>query len=351
MTDQPASMADRRFLQPLAFLIAGLLVFGLSTSQAFAQDSMDFGVDEVEEDEEAADDDGTMSFGADEVGDEDAAAVADDTYSLAVLVLPSPEIDRNERIEIQDKMREAVALDPNYQAQDGAAMLNGLEEMGVNECVTETLCLAGVGQNVGVDRVLLGTVKKDGGSLTFNVDLFDVEEKLFVKYTTKRNLSGYSALEGAVEPAMKDIFDIRVDRDGPNYGDETDGGTVQTVLAYSTAALAVGSLATGIYFGMDASSQEDDILANKDEEGQFTISQVEAERMRRDAESSALTANVLYGTAAGMAIISGVLFYVDGGSDVAEPSDRRRRSSLFDAIELRPSVGAGKVGFGASIDF
>ncbi|MFW6053487.1 MAG: hypothetical protein ACOC9J_01625 [Persicimonas sp.] len=333
-----------------------MLVFGLSTSQAFAQDSMDFGVDEVEDDEddadEAGDDDGTMSFGADEVDEEEEGdAGDDDSYSLAVLVLPSDHIDRNQRIELQDKMREAVGLDPNYDAQDGAEILNGLEEMGVNECVTETLCLAGVGQDVGVDRVLLGTIKQDGGSLTLNVDLFDVEEKLFVKYTTKRNLSGYSAVEGAVEPAMRDIFDIRVDRDGPNYGEETDGGTVQTVLAYSTAALAVGSLATGIYFGMDASSQEDDILANKDEDGQFTISQVEAERMRRDADSSALTANVLYGTAAGMAIISGVLFYVEGGSDVAEPTERRRRSSLFDAIELRPSVGAGKVGFGASIDF
>lgn len=313
---------------------------------------MSFGEEEVEEEEETDDtDDGTMSFGEEEVEQQTGNAAADDTsYTLAVVAVPTDAVSREQRIELQEKMRQAVSLDPAYQAEDGAQVLNGLEQAGLGSCITEPLCLSGVGQDAGVERILLGRVEETARGLTLNIDLFDVTDKLFVKYTSKARLGNFDAVIDAVEPAMKDIFDIRIERTGPNYGDETDSGTVQKVLAYSAAGLAVASLGAGIYFGMEASDGEDAILARKNDNGQFQITQKQAQQMLRDVEDDALTANVLYGASAGLAVLSGILFYVESGSDVAAPGGRRR-AGILERIDVQPKVGFGEVGLGATFSF
>jgi hypothetical protein len=345
-------MADKMPLRPLTILLSSLLLLLIAPSAALAQGSMDFGVEEVEEEEEETDeDDGTMTFGEDELAAEPDSMGDDDTsFTLAVVAVPTEELSRDERVELQQKMRQAVSLDPAYQAQDGSEVLIGLEDAGVASCITEPLCLSGVGQDAGVERILLGRVERTSRGLALNVDLFDVTDKLFVKYTSKGRLGNFDAVMDAVEPAMKEIFDIRVERAGPNYGDETDTGTVQTVLAYSTAGLAVASLGAGIYFGMQAADGEDAILAQKDSDGRFEITQKQAQQQVRDVEDDALTANVLYGASAGLAVISGILFYVKSGSDVAAP-EGRRRAGILERIDIQPKVGAGEVGLGAAFSF
>ncbi len=342
--------------RPLMFLLTCFLVALLMPSAGLAQGTMDFGVEDVEEEDgegqEGGDtgDDGEMTFGADEVQEDPQDTGAADTYTVAVVALPSDAIDRSQRIELQQKMLDAVSLDPNYSAQDGASVLNGLEENGMS-CVTEPLCLSSVGQEAGVDRILIGRVEDKARGLSLNIDLFDVSDKLFVKYTSVDRLANFDSVIDSVEPGMKDIFDIRVERKGPNYGEETDTGTVQKVLAWTAAGLSVASLGTGIYFGSEASSGEEEILGMKDGNGQFTINQRQAQQMVRDVEGDALTANVLYGASAGLAVISGILFYVEGGSDVADPNDRRRRAGLLDRVDVQPTFGLGNVGLGATFSF
>ncbi|QDG51021.1 hypothetical protein FIV42_09840 [Persicimonas caeni] len=348
-------MADMTPSRPRIFLLASFLVMLLIPSATFAQGSMDFGVEEVEEEESegqdgAAEDDGTMTFGAEEVQEEPQDTAATDSYTVAVVAIPSEAIDRDQRIELQQKMLDAVSLDPNYRAQDGAPVLNGLEANGIASCVTEPLCLSGVGQDAGVDRILIGRVEQKARGLSLNVDLFDVNDKLFVKYTSVDRLGNFDSVLDSVEPAMKDIFDIRVERKGPNYGEEGDSGTVQKILAWTAAGLSVASLGAGIYFGMEASDGEDAIIGSKNAGGQFTISQAEAQQMLRDVEGDALTANVLYGASAGLAVISGILFYVESGSDVAAP-EGRRRAGLLDRVDIQPSFGVDNVGLGASFKF
>jgi hypothetical protein len=335
-------------------LLSSLFLLLSLPSAALAQGTMTFGEDEVEEDEsdEETDDgeDGTMTFGAEEADEEPFGDTTDDTtYTLAVVAVPSDALTRAQRIELQQKMRQAVSLDPAYQAQDGAPVLQGLEAAGLGSCVTEPLCLSGIGQDADVERILLGRVEETGRGLTLNIDLFDTTDKLFVKYTSKGRLGNFDDVLGAVEPSMKDIFDIRIERQGPNYGDQGDTGTVQKVLAYSTAGLAVVSLGAGIYFGMSASDGEEAILARKDADGQFEITQKEAQQMVRDVEDDALTANVLYGASAGLAVISGILFYIESGSDVAAPEGRR--AGVLERIDIQPKVGFDEVGLGATFSF
>ena len=347
-------MADTTPSRPLIFLLACFLMLLLAPSAALAQGTMEFGVEDVEEedgDDSAEDeDDGTMTFGTEEVQEEPQDTGAANTYTVAVVAVPSDAIDRDQRIELQQEMLEAIGLDPNYQGQDGAQVLQGLEDNGIGSCVTEPLCLSGVGQNAGVDRILLGRVEQKARGLSLNLDLFDVRDKLFVKYTSVDRLANFDAVVDAVEPGMKDIFDIRIQREDPNYGDETDSGTVQRVLAWTAVGLSAASLGAGIYFGTQASNGEDDIVAMKGDDGRFTIDQREAQQMVRDAEGDALTANVLYGASAGLAVIGGILFYVESGSDVASPEERRR-ASLLDRVDVQPTFGVGNVGLGASFSF
>jgi hypothetical protein len=345
-------MADKMPSRPLNILLSSLFLLLILPSAALAQGTMTFGEEEVEEEtEEETDDgsDGTMSFGEEEVDQEPMGSADETTYTLAVVAVPADNLNSDQRLELQQKMRQAVSLDPNYAAQDGAPVLSGLEAAGIGSCVTEPLCLSGVGQDAGVERILLGRVEETARGMTLNIDLFDVTDKLFVKYTSKTRLGNFDDVLNAVEPAMKDIFDIRIEREGPNYGEEGDTGTVQTVLAYSAAGLAVASLGAGIYFGMEASDGEDAILGRKNADGQFEITQAEAQQMVRDVEDDALTANVLYGASAGLAVISGILFYVESGSDVAAQDGRR--AGILERIDVQPKVGFGEFGLGATFSF
>jgi hypothetical protein len=348
------AMADTTSARLLPLLLASLFI--LVPSSAFAQDgTMTFGVEDVKESsDEAAEepaDDGTMSFGTQDVlNQQNAQDSADQSYTVGVVMIPSDQLGNEQRIELQNEMQAAVGFAPNYQAQNGEAVLRALENAGMATCITEPLCLASAGREAGVERILMGRLKSTPTGLSYTIDLFDVSNKLFVKYTAVNRLSNYDAVLESVEPAMKDIFNIRVARKGPNYGEEASSGTVQKVLAYTAAGLSVAALAGGIYFGLDASSIEDGILEKKNESGGFTISQVEADRQMRAAQDSALTANIMYGAAAGLAVVSGILFYVESGSDVATP-DQRRRAGLLDAIEITPQVGFGRVGLGAGFDF
>lgn len=347
---------------PALLAVAALLGALVASPTPATADEMQFDVDDVEEDDDGDDgdeegeddqeqadeeDEDVMDFGSEEAGEETGEETdgAEDTWTVAVVAIPSDELDDSERRELEEAMLEGVELDPEYEAREGDEVLDELEEAGLSSCVTEPLCLADVGREAGVDRLLLGSVDEGDEMLTLNIDLFDVEEKLFAKYAEAERLIDFDDVLDEVEPTMKDIFDMRVGRDGPNYGSEADSSTVQKTLAYTAAGAAVASLGTGIYFGMDASSKEDDLRSEADQNDELT--QSAAYDMQQEAENSALTANILYGSAAALGVVSGILFYVEGGTDVGESNRRADRG----AVDLKPSFGFGRVGLDAAIRF
>ncbi|MGM0558678.1 MAG: hypothetical protein ACQEVA_19990 [Myxococcota bacterium] len=336
-----------RFLLPI---LAVLLI----PSAAFAQDEMTFGGDDEEESVESEESEGdTMDFGGpsdgeDTEGTTDAAPSAN--LTIAVIAVPTPDIDGNQRRELQSAMQDAMGMTQGYDMMGADAVLQGLDSRGVATCITEPLCLGTVGGEAGVERILMGRVKETANGYSLDVDLFDVEDRLFVKYSTQANLGNFNKVIDAVAPAYQEVFDIRVDRQGPNYGEEANTGKIQTILAYSAAGLAVASLTGGIVFGSQAAKLEDEAINHEqDDEGRYVdYTQVQANEDIRAAQGKAQTANIFYGVAGGLAVISGVLFVVQSGSDVAEGEGR---AGLFDRLKLAPAVGQGSLGFGARVDF
>lgn len=342
MTSAHGPQSSARAPLGLLGLFVLLAVCLLLPSAAFAQDDdeMSFGVEEAQEAEEEAE----MTF---DTADEAQQAAVAGSDKLAVVAVPSEQLTRDERIQLQQQMEANMAMAPDYMVMGGDAVLQGLEQAGMDTCVKEPLCLSGVGQDAGVNRILMARVKRMPDGLQLDMDLFDVDEKLFVKYKSVTGLETFADVLNAVDPAMREIFDVRVERQDPNYVDEEDTGAVQTYLAYGTAGLAVISLGAGIYFGMEASSGEDDLNAEQNGDGTYNITQVEAQARLQEVEDNALTANIFYGLAGAFAITSGILFYIDAGSDVASEEELRGDVDW----RLAPTVGTDGVGFGAAGSF
>lgn len=340
----------------LATLLA--LSITLTPTLAFGQ-GFEFGVDEAEEvaeeSEESAEEQpvDTQDPAGLEFTEEDAAKKT--TYSdtevpqVAVVAVSGPAMDPDRRQKVQTELEEVAGEIPNITVLSGSAILGALEQAGGDDCVQEPLCLADVGESAGVSRILVARVVEKPDGLELKVDYFDVDDKLFVKYHNTPGLGGTPAVVDAVKPALDEIFDIRSLQQGPEVVGDEDTGVVQTVLAYGTAGLAVGSLAAGIIFGIGAKKIEKDVQARPQTGDVYDMTQVEAREAIRPAEAKATTANVFYGLAIGLGAVSALLFYIKGGSDVAE--DQEVSSRTIHDLQIAPAVTSDGFGVGAAFRF
>ncbi len=334
----------------LAVLLA--LSIALAPTYSFAQ-GMEFGEEEAEEVAEDATEVDTQDPAGLEFSEEDAEkpVYSDvDENQVAVVAVSGPAMDEERRKKVQDEM-ERVARDiPTISVVSGSAVMGSLEQSGGEACVQEPLCLAGVGQEAGVQRILVARVVEREDGLELKVDYFDVDDKLFIKYYNKGGIGGTPGLVDEVKPALDDIFEVRNLQRGPNVVGEEDTGVVQTVLAFSTAGLAVASLVGGIVFGLRAKSLEKEFLASPKTGEVYDMTEVEARDALRPAERSATTANVFYGLAVGLGAVSALLFYIRGGSDVADDQETVDASGIED-FRIAPSVTADGFGIGAGFRF
>lgn len=335
-----------------SFLIA-LLAFAPTT--VWAQD-FEFGEEEVEEIPESGQppaDDGGGDDGADMVFDDNDLSKEDATEteekpSVAVVAITGPNADQDRRQQIQQAMSDYAQSIPTIIAVGPEGALPALQQRDPATCVTKPICLGAVGDEAGVDHLLIGRVKQSDAGMTLEVDYFNVNDRLFMKYHSSEPVSGTGGLVDAVEPAMKDIFNIRDPSDDPNYVGDEDAGIVQDIVAYGAAGLAVVFLGTAIYFGTQVSSAESDLEAQENENGTYNITQQRAQDLVRDAESDATASNIFYGLAAAMAVTSVVFFIIKGGSDVAADQER---AELFDDLRFGPTVTESGAGIGAGFSF
>jgi len=333
-----------------SFLIAAL---AFAPGTVWAQ-GFEFGEDEVQEvpDEGSQpppeeDDEDTMVFGSEDLSKEDATEVKEKP-SVAVVAVPGPNMTPERRSEPQSAMMDQAKEIPNIIAVGPEGALPALEQRNPQTCVTEPFCLGAVGEAADVDHLLLGRIKEGPSGLTLEVDYFDVENRLFMKYHSSQPVSTTGGLVEAVEPAFKDIFGIRDQQTGPEFGGDEDPSIVQDIIAWGSAGLAVVFVGTGIFFGLEASNAEDDVTAQRNEDGTFNLTQQLAQQQLRDAESDADTANIFYGLAAAMAVTSVVFFIIRGGSDMAEDQER---VDLLDDLRIGPTVTDGGAGVGAAFTF
>lgn len=320
---------DSRWLPHLALrccLTAGLI---LLSTPLYAQDDegMEFGVEEVDPVDKAA--------------EETPQAV--DKELVAVVAAPVSSMSSEERRELQDAMEEGVKVVKNLNTTGPAKVLEGLADREVETCIKETLCLSSVGRDAAVGRILMGRISKDDKGYRLDLDYFDVTDKLFIKYKTVDGLGSFSDAIKAVQPALKELFDVR-EFGNTKFVDNEDTGIVQTVFAYTTVALALACIGGGVVYGMDAADQEKAIVDNPS-----NYSQKKAQIALNEASNTATTANIFYGLGVAFGLTSVLLFTIDFGSDVDESEEE-----VFlhpNRLQLTPSVSADGFGVGAVLSF
>ncbi len=324
------------------------LSMSLMTTNLVAQ-GMDFDEEEVESAEPEEEAEG-MDFGSD--GDDTSMGTLSDegTQNVAVVAIRSENLKDELLSRVQNELERFAATVTNIKVVTGTSIQSELEKRGGDECLNEPICLSEVGSAAGVDRILTARIRPDqAGALELATDYFDVEDRLYIKYDSVKGLSGDDNIVSAIEPSLKVLLDVRDLVARPDYVDDAGDGTFQTILAWSTGVLAVGALGAGIYFGLEASAMESDLEESPKTGDVYDMTQKEAAVKIRDAETTAVTANIFYGVAAGLAIASGILFYIQGGSDVA--TQEELDASLPSNFKLAPMITKHSVGFGGGFNF
>lgn len=268
---------------------------------------------------------------------------------VAIVAVPSEQMDSDRRAQVQAEMERVASKITTITALSGSAVLGALEASGGEACVQEPLCLADVGEQAGVDRILVARVSASANGTELKLDYFDVEDKLFVRFKNTDGLGNTGSIVRAVEPAMNDIFDVRDLSAGQTYQGDEDSSTVQTVIAFGTAGLAVASLVGGIVMGLGAKKAADEVINSPKTGDVYNYTQVEARDAIRPAQSKATTANVFYGLAVGLAAVSAVFFVIRSGSDV-DKSEQASKRGIKD-LQIAPSVSGDGPGIGATFRF
>lgn len=337
-------------------LSASLLLF-LLPATSFAQDDDDglsFGEDEAQGGgDEAGGDDG-LSFGEDEGTGGDTLTDTGDPMnlgnnnsgSLAIVGVKTDAIDDAQRQKLQEELNEAMKLVNGFDTQAEGGVLANLNDQG-EECVREPLCLANVGQEASVDKLLLGRITKIGETYKLDIDFFDVKERLFISYESVENLGSPNAALDNVEPAVRRLFKVRENSDGPIVEDKPKNEWIQPTFAYTSAGLAAACIVGGAVFGSQA-KKDYDALVTDSEAG--NLSQRAAREQYNTVNAKARRANLFYGLGVGLGVLSAVLFTVDLGSDVAEDDDTYVRGPKK-TLHFAPTVSVDGGGIGTLVRF
>lgn len=272
--------------------------------------------------------------------------------SLAVLALPSEGLEEGERDKLQSTLMKAMGVVRDYKISSGNELVSAFEDEGPDECVKDALCIGGIGDDAKVDMILVARVNKRGDRYRLDVELFDVKERLFSSSAKRENLSNFNASVEQIEPAIKEVFDIRERRKGPKIEDPNKNAPlVQSIFAYTTAGLSAACLGGGIYFGLDAQSKYDAVLNRPKTGDRYTdLTQRQAGELLGEARQVATTANIFYGLSVALAATSTALFLIDFGSDIA--SEEELSSRPIRDLQVAPTVSAdGRMGMGAFFRF
>lgn len=341
-----------------SFLIL-LLTVSLLTAPAFAQD-LSFDGDEIQfDDNDISFDDDDLTFDDDTLtfDEEDDLTFGDDVsfdinLDVGVLVVPGGELDEPTRNQLQRKLLQAVQNVPDITVFGDGDLLPALIDRDPEFCTTEALCLASIGRAAGVERIVFSRVTRTPEGLRFEINHFDVQDRLFVAYYTRNGLSTLDAIDELIQPGVNEVFNIRERRRDDGFVDQNVD--VPRVMAYTSGGLSLVALGVGAFFGLRASSQQKELNSlTRDEEGRFTnLSQIEAQNRVRQLESSAFNANLSTGIGSALAITSIALFVVSarrGDTDV------NPRASLhhpwYVPADITPRFSPEHLGFGARWNF
>ena len=336
-------------------LLPALLVVALTVPAVTASAEMTFEPDEVQDQPDDQADDDEMTFAPDDLEEDDfdPHEEMDEDIDVGVVAVPGDDITDDERDQVQDALREAADEVPEITTYGDTDLLPRLVERDPAYCSREALCLAGVGSDAGVERIVQARVEHDDGAdtLRLDIDYFDVDDRLFVAYHSNAGLSDLDEVLEAVGPGVDDIFGIRRDVDDDIYFDDRDVN-IQSIVGYTSSGLAVASLVTGIIFGARASGQESDLEQLRNEDGEFPeTTHAEVRSQQRSMENSAVTANVFYGLAVGFGALGAGMFLLGGGDDAGQADADAGELPWYRAVEWTPRIDGDGIGVGTRLQF
>lgn len=313
--------------------LCAVLVPGTVFAQA--DHTMEFGVDETEQDKS---DKGTQKTGQ---GDETRQLKSN---SVMVLAVAPSSLDRGKQ-RLADRLESGIEKHkPDKKIVGRSSIRSELEVRNLSECVTQPLCLAELGRKAGSKQILVGRVDERQGQLVLNVERFNVPDTLFTGYAPKVQGSDFESLLTQVPDAVRRAYGIEKEVEEQTYVDPKKGASVQTLLAWTTAGLAVLAAGAGGFVGVQV-SRDEQALRGSQQNGQYQFTQKQAQKEVRQLESQATLANVLYGAAGGMAVLSTILFIAQP-DDVARPRESVSGPNASSQLQLNPRVAPGRVGFG-----
>jgi len=273
-----------------------------------------------------------------------------------------------------------------YQPLDPLALrtqFDVLDEAERETCINDPQCVADTAKIFQADKVIIGRIRTEGlDRPKISLELIDVEtaalENAFEFEADRSPYRQKQELKSAVLKLLNIEITIVVKTGCPGCRcneDQTcnDPGlecteleessvplcvppppgmpTGQLVAAISTGAVGLGFIGAGIFFGLDAQSQSDDV-ATQQQNG--TISQRDAQSELDDAGGKALIANVFYGIGAAAVVASVVLFVIriedeeasgGGGGDEGGDSPPEDEAAMIEEIFVQPSFGTDGAGF------
>ncbi len=276
-------------------------------------------------------------------------------------VLAGPLADQLTRV-LNEKLGDLV----EYSSRGNDGILEEFDIMGpelAGECAFDPVCMGRVGQQIGVDYIVVGRVERsEDGDWTTTLDLMNTGLSSIDNFVFFKTDGRTAAVQEEIPDQILRLFRIR--NDLVSGRDEATRGGVQKALAWTTLALGVGAIGAGTYFGLDYGSQRRDIedwpvlvddngepLRDRGNRLIYDRSMVETQTAIDDADKSKSLSLILGGVGAGLLVTSVVLFVVTPGEDIYEEADgeasnRRRRS-----FALAPVIGPDLAGVTTHLNF
>jgi hypothetical protein len=277
---------------------------------------------------------------------DDAVAAGEDT--ITGLIVPSEDLAGPLADQLTNVLLDELGSLDRGTVVSNESLRQEFEIMGAElamECAFDPVCLGRYGQRLGLTRIVVGRVEATlTGGWGTTIDLFETGTSSIVNYRYFETEARTVSVQEALPAQLRQLFGIRQERASGGAG-RTGPSPVQVGMAWTTAGLAVGSLAAGIAFGVKARSGESDIedctLVDTFDGGvTCDLTQREARPIIDDAKSNALLSNIFLGSGLFLGAISIVLFTVTPGGDIDEDVASRRQ----DRWRLTPS--ASRDGFG-----
>lgn len=349
----------------LGCILIFLAALAFAPATAFAQEGDDPPADDLGDDfgeegegdsmdfTEGGDDGGSLDFSLEEAEE---ALPGQGLVVTGVILRAEPDVDASLAPALTETLIGEMEKIGGYQVTEPGPLQERfaqLGEQGTLDCVYNPICLSRVGSELGLERLVIGRLTGTSGDYTLSIDLINVEEGTVEDYTNRTVKGGLSDLKETVGTSVRRLFDVRVGRKKPVEVAPAEAGPVQVALAWTTLGVGVVAIGAGVFFGLDASSIQDE-LENGNRSvvsgrNVYAISQKDAQARLEEAESSALLANVFYGVGIAAGVTSALLFLITPGSDIAT-EEELAEDGVRD-FRLVPILTDTSAGVGAGFSF